>query len=191
MHSPPRTTARRATRSRRTAILRVLHSAFRRGIALDGNSAPLYYSLGFTLYASGRKAEAVRALERSVGLDPTLAQPHLALGVLDHEQGEPAKAIRQWQLALRADPSMVIAMDWLAKAYIEAGQPEMAADLLQNAPQTEDLTLDLITAETRTGRYDEGDGNCAQTHRAASRLGHPPGRACDDPGAAQPVRRCA
>ena len=129
--------------------------AYQQGLALNPDSAPLQYSLAISLYTQGKRQPAVAALERSIALDPGLAQPHLALGVIDHDMGLTAKAMQQWQLALKADPTLPLALDWLAKARIEAGQYTAAADLLRTAPVTEDLTLDLVAAETRSGQADD------------------------------------
>ncbi len=129
--------------------------AYRQGLDLNPDSAPLQYSLAISLYTQGKRQPAIAALERSIAVDPSLAQPHLALGVIDHDMGLTAKAMQQWQLAVKADPTLPLALDWLAKARIEAGQYTAAADLLRTAPVTEDLTLDLVAAETRSGQSDD------------------------------------
>ena len=129
--------------------------AYEHGIALDPRSAPLQYSLGMSLYAQGKSGAAAEALRRSLEFDPDMASAHLALGAIDHEAGRKTEAVQQWELALQADPTMLMALDWLGKAQIEAGQFATAIALLQHAPETEDLTLDLILADSKAGLFDD------------------------------------
>ena len=129
--------------------------AFSHAAALDPSSATLAYELGTALYATRRMTDARRALSRSVALDPSRAEARLALGVVEHDLGNSPEALRQWEAALRIDPMSVTTMDWIAKARIEAGQYTTAAELLHTAPADEELTLDLIVADSKAGLFDE------------------------------------
>jgi tetratricopeptide (TPR) repeat protein len=130
-------------------------ATFRRGILIDPASAALYYSLGISLYANGQAKEAAVALNKSIALDPNQAAAHLALGVIDHEEGRRSEALGHWEKVLLIDPGMVTAIDWIAKARIEAGQYSAAAEMLKAAPDDEELVLDLIVADSKAGSFDE------------------------------------
>ncbi len=129
--------------------------AFAQAAALEPSSAELAYKLGTALYASQRTADAEQALSRSVALDPSSAEAHLALGLVDHDLGKPAEALRQWEAALLLHPTSVTTIDWIAKARMEAGQYTTAAELLRTAPADEQLTFDLIEADSKAGLFDE------------------------------------
>lgn len=129
--------------------------SFTHAVALNPSSARLQYSLGTSLYAAGRMAESESALMHAIELDPALTNAYLALGVVDHDLGKRKEALLLWQDALRRDPGSVTAMDWIAKARMESGQYTAAAELLRNAPDDEELDLDLIVAESKAGMFDE------------------------------------
>jgi tetratricopeptide (TPR) repeat protein len=142
--------------------------AFAHAAALDPSSASLAYQLGSALYAARRMTEAERALSRSVALDPARPEARLALGVVDHDMGHSSEALHQWEAALRIDPASITTLDWIAKARIEAGQFTTAAELLRTAPSDEELTLDLMVADSKAGLFDEaidrGEG-AIKTHQ--------------------------
>ena len=132
--------------------------AYRSAAALDPASATLEYSLGSNLYAAQEMEGAVTALKKAIALNPSMMQAHLTLGVVDHDRGMTKDALREWQEALRLDPSSVTAIDWIAKARMEAGQYATAAELLRDAPEDEELLLDLIVADSKAGMFDEAIG---------------------------------
>ncbi len=125
--------------------------AFRKGLEMDPQSASLHYSLGIALYAESKREAAKTELERSLLLDTRLARAELALGVIEHDLGDRSKALDHWQRALLIDPDLVIAIDWIAKARIEAGQYTAAADFLRTAPDDQELVLDFMLAASKAG----------------------------------------
>lgn len=129
--------------------------AYASGLQLDPNSAPLHYSLGLALYALGDKAQAKLQLQRSLTLDPASDRAYLTLGVLAHDRGEGAEAVHDWEQAARLNPDSSVALDWIAKARLEAGENTAAIDLLRTAPAVEDLSVDLVIAYSRAARFEE------------------------------------
>jgi tetratricopeptide (TPR) repeat protein len=119
------------------------------------NSPILNYSLGITLYAQGQRQPAEAALSKSLKQDPNQPQAHLALGVIAHESNRPTEALTHWETALLLDPNLITAIDWIAKARIEAGQYLEAAEVLHTAPEDEELLLDLVVADNKSGLFDE------------------------------------
>lgn len=122
---------------------------------MEPGSASLHYYLGLTLHSSGQSKEALPEIRRSIELDPNQLQPRLLAGVILNQMGRLAEAEEAWEAALRVDPSSVIALDWLAKARISDGQFMAAIDLLNTAPNDEDLTLDLALAYSQANLFDK------------------------------------
>lgn len=147
--------------------------AFTQGLHLDPNSAPLHYSLALALYARGERAQASLQLQRSLALDPASDRAYLTLGVLAHDRGERAEALHDWEQAARLNPDSSVALDWIAKTRLEAGENTAAIDLLRTAPVSEDLSVDLVIAYSRAARFEEAikaGGTALATHADWMRL---------------------
>lgn len=129
--------------------------SFKKAAVLDPSSASLQYSVGISFYSSGQLPKAAEALNRAVALNPSSVESRLALGVVLHDIGSKSEALRQWEAALNIDPGSIIALDWIAKARIEAGQYTAAIDMLRTAPADEELTLDLVIAYSKAGMSDQ------------------------------------
>lgn len=129
--------------------------AYRRGLALQPLSAPLHYSMGMALVAAHQEAPAVAELEAALKADPGFDRAYLVLGVLAHNRGDRDSALRYWQEALRLNPQSTVTLDWIAKTRIESGQYTAAADLVRTAPESEDLALDLLMADSKAKLYEE------------------------------------
>lgn len=129
--------------------------AYRRGIALDPASAPLHYSLGVALVAAHQEKAATTELQKTIELDPAFDRAYLVLGVLAHNQGDRDGALRYWQQATQLDPGSTVTLDWIAKTRIESGQYTAAADLVRTGPESEDLALDLLMADSKAKLFEE------------------------------------
>ena len=140
---------------KRHGDLRCAIWAFAKGIALDPQSAVLHAALGEAQYAVGDAAHARAELQRSIAIDPKFDRAYLALGVIEHERGDRDAALHDWEIAARLNPESSVALDWIAKARIEAGQYTAAIDLLRTASSTEDLAADLLVAEDKASMFEE------------------------------------
>lgn len=129
--------------------------AFQHGVEFQQDSAPLHYSLGMALYAVGRPEKASAEFERTLALDPNFDRAYLTLGVLAHDRGDTEAALKDWETAARLNPTSPVALDWIAKTRIEAGQYTAAADLVRTAPLNEDLAIDLLVADSKASLYEE------------------------------------
>lgn len=129
--------------------------ALEQGTRLAPKDPQLFYMLGRALHEAGRPEASQKAFARAVALDPTLAQAHLALGVVDHDLGDRDAALREWTRALQLDPASPVALDWVAKARMEAGQDTAAIDLLRAAHRDEPAEVDLLLAMSHAGMADQ------------------------------------
>lgn len=80
--------------------LPLLQEALRRA----PDSSEGYMLLGVCLWASGSRAEGIRAAERATELDPNSARSHYNLAVMLRETGRTLEAATHFQAALRLDP---------------------------------------------------------------------------------------
>jgi Flp pilus assembly protein TadD len=140
--------------------------AYRSALKFEPGSAELYYLVGLSLYSSGRPDVAVDALQQSIFLMPEVLKPRLILAAtLDQlQRSEDAKI--QWEAALKIDRRSTVALDGLSKNLIAAGDYPSAIALLQSAPHSEDLTLDLALALGKAGKFAQASDLLTQALRA-------------------------
>ncbi len=81
-------------------------AAFERAIELDPDMVPCYENLGATLYASGRKQEAIETFKKGLLVDPLSAKLNFDLGLALSNEGDKAEGDRRIALARQADPSL-------------------------------------------------------------------------------------
>ncbi len=120
--------------------------AFRAALKLEPGSAELSYLLGLTLYSSGDIAGAIEPLQKSIELRPEVLKPHLILAAALEAVRQGPAARNEWAAALQIDPHSTIALDGLSKSFMATGDYGGAIKLLQNAPHTEALTINLAQA---------------------------------------------
>lgn len=129
----------------------------RHGAETYPEAAPIHYAYGLALMgSSGRAATALAELQEAVRLDPQFDGAFLALGMLAHDHGDRVEALKQWQRAAELNPGSVTALDWIAKARMEAGQYTGAMDLLATAPEDEDLAVDFLVAASKASLQGKG-----------------------------------
>lgn len=97
-----------------------------------------YYNLvqeGIGSYSSGKFAEAVPKLRQAVDIYPDDGMVWLYLGLALRSSGQPKEAVEAYNNALRLKSSgqPMIIYQWLARAYIEAGDKENAYKSLEKA----------------------------------------------------------
>ena len=120
--------------------------AYKKGLKLEPGSAQLYYLAGLTLYASGHPEAALQPLAKSIYLMPEVLKPHLLLAASFDAVGKREEARKEWSEALRIDHTSAEAFDGLAKSLMADGDSAAAIEVLEQAPKSETLTIDLAMA---------------------------------------------
>ncbi len=128
--------------------------SFRSALKVDPGSAQLFYLLGLTLYSSGDATSAIEPLKKSIEILPNVLNPHLILGAAWEKLQQTAEARKQWLDALRIDPRSTVALDGLSKSFLATRDYAEVINLLQTAPQTEVLTLNLAQAYAESKQLD-------------------------------------
>ena len=129
--------------------------AFRAGLKLEPNSPRLPYLLGLSLYSAGKLDESIAPLQHAVLQHPKEEKAHLLLAAALAGMGRNKEAFLEWQAALRIDPNSKMALDGIAKILLSAGDNETVIAELPGVQRDQNLTLDLATAYSRTGRYND------------------------------------
>lgn len=106
--------------------------AFRRAAALDEDWSAPTSNLGAAFEAIGRPERAKTAYEQALAIDPDSQVARFNLARLLHERGETRAALTALETAPgEAQPADAAALR--AELYVEAGDPERAADILAEA----------------------------------------------------------
>ena len=127
--------------------------------ALQGAEAKWWFHLAAMEARRARVDEAVRDVRRAIEINPTYApaQWRLGLWLLDQNQLEGAE--RAFGRATEIDPSDRAGWIGLARVYLQRGETERAAGLLERlvaSGPSEPYTMQLLgTAYQRLGRADE------------------------------------
>jgi predicted CXXCH cytochrome family protein len=130
-------------------------SAMERAIALDGDFAEAYNSLGGMLIEKGERARAEAALREALRHQPDLAQAQSNLGQLLAAAGDYPQAEFHLLAALRWKPDAPAA--WTALGEVQAVRGELGAakksylQALRLRPLSDAALLGLGTAQAATG----------------------------------------
>ncbi|MFM8410908.1 MAG: tetratricopeptide repeat protein [Alphaproteobacteria bacterium] len=95
--------------------------AFRRGLEIAPDDAEIRNSLGWTLFQSGRSAEAVAEYERAIASDPKHGKAHANLGLALVELGRLDEAASHYRASIEIEPRAEIWSD-LAFAQMRMGE---------------------------------------------------------------------
>jgi tetratricopeptide (TPR) repeat protein len=113
------------------------------------------------LMASEREEDGVRAaalLREALTIDELLWEAHYNLGVLHRRRGELRKAVRQLQAAHDTQPGAGEPILALAEVYDKLGDPDRAAELLEQYlklyPDAHATRAAFISVLRRMGKYD-------------------------------------
>lgn len=119
---------------------------FRTALKADPQSAQLHYLEGLALANNQHQDEAIEAVRQSALLDPKVIKPHLLLASLYEQAGRHDNADEQWKLALAIDPKSEIVLESFSGALLARTDYVGVISLLQHAPRTETLTINLAEA---------------------------------------------
>ena len=119
---------------------------FHGAITADPGSAQLYYLEGLALVGWGHEPEAIAALQESIRLESDVIKPHLMLAHLYDQAAQRDKGEEQWKQAVAIDPKSVPALEGLTADLLARQDYMDVVALLQNAPRTEKLAIDLAQA---------------------------------------------
>jgi tetratricopeptide (TPR) repeat protein len=119
---------------------------FHGALSADPGSAQLHYLEGLALIGWGHTGEAIPALQESIRRDPKALKPHLTLADLYDQTEQRPLAEEQWKQALGIDPHSEAALEGLSDDLLARKDYIGVVLLLQNAPRTEKLTINLAHA---------------------------------------------
>jgi tetratricopeptide (TPR) repeat protein len=152
-------------------------NAYATAASIDGSEAKWWFRLAAVDARLGRLDDAVRDVQRSIEVNSTYAPSfwHLGLWLLD--RNETAAAERAFGRATEIDPADRAGWLGLARVYLQRGENERAAGLLERllASTTGDrYALQLLgTAYRRLGRNEEAEP-ALQTGASAEPLWNDP-----------------
>lgn len=109
-------------------------------------SAKLHYLQGLALVDGGHRDQAISAIQEAERLEPGVVKPHLLLGHLYYEAGRPENAEVEWKKALMIDPVSIPALEDLSAVLLARHDYKDTVSLLEHAPRTETLTINLAKA---------------------------------------------
>jgi tetratricopeptide (TPR) repeat protein len=116
---------------------------FHGALKTDPGSAQLHYLEGLALAGWGHFGEAIPDLQESTRLAPKVLKPHLMLAHLYDQASQRPKAEEQWKLALAIDPQSELALEGLSGDLLADKDYVGVIQLLQAAPRTEKLAINL------------------------------------------------
>jgi tetratricopeptide (TPR) repeat protein len=139
---------------------------FRGALKGDPKSAQLHYLEGLALFGWGHMQEAVAPIEESIRLEPQVVKPHIILASLYERTGRHAEAEEQWKQALAIDPHNVPAFEGLSAALLARQDNIGVIGLLQSAPHTEQLAINLAKAYGTLNYIDEANAVLTEALKA-------------------------
>ena len=119
---------------------------FHVALGADPGSAQLHYLEGLALIGWGHTAEAIPALQESIRLDPKVLKQRLTLADLYDQTEQRSLAEEQWKQALEVDPHSQAALEGLSDDLLARHDYADVVLLLQPAPRTEKLAINLAHA---------------------------------------------
>jgi len=136
--------------------------AFRRGLELSPEDVELHNALGWTLFQSGRSAEAVTEYERALEIAPNHVKSHNNLALALVELGRLEEAADHFQASLDLEPKAEIYSD-LGFTMARLGKSEEAlADYekaLELDPDCASAHLNLAVAFAQSGAFDTAESH--------------------------------
>lgn len=119
---------------------------FQGALKADPGSAQLHYLEGLALIGWGHTDEAIPDLQESIRLAPKLIEPYLTLADLYDQTSQRALAEDQWKQALKIDSHSEAALEGLSDDLLARHDYADVVRLLQTAPRTEKLAINLAHA---------------------------------------------
>ncbi|UCE90222.1 MAG: adenylate/guanylate cyclase domain-containing protein [Pseudomonadota bacterium] len=132
----------------------------KKAVALDNNSPPVYWSLGFVYLFHEQYEKAAAAVKRAIALAPSYADGYGLLAFIANFQGRAEDAVAYIRKAMALNPYHTYEYPWnLGRAYYTLGRYTEAAESLEEANQRNENSLypRLFLAATyvRLGRQDD------------------------------------
>jgi predicted CXXCH cytochrome family protein len=81
-------------------------SEYQRALELDPDLTPAYLNWGASLYAKGRREEAIEVYRRGIAVNPLVAGLHYSLGIALDQEGKKQEAETEMALARKIDPHL-------------------------------------------------------------------------------------
>ena len=100
---------------------------FRRSLALNPQSAPTHYNLGYALALAGRREEAIASFRAALQIDPDYAQAHSNLAAMLQLAGRGGEAVEHYRRAIALRPDNLEARANLGQLLSSSGEERAAA----------------------------------------------------------------
>lgn len=153
---------RAGTANERTGDHAGAERAFRRGLELAPNDPEILNALGWTLFQSGRPAEAAVEYERALAANPEHAKSHNNLALALVELGRLDEAASHFRASLAIEPRCEIHSD-LGFTYARMNKPAEAFSAYRNAleldPECASAHLNLAVAYVQAGKLAEAEAH--------------------------------
>jgi len=130
---------------------------FKGALKTDPKSAQLHYLEGLALLGMGRPGEALPVVEEAARLQPEVLKPHLVLGYLYDQAGRHSDAEEQWKKALAIDRKATPALEGLSNDLLARQDYIDTIGLLNSAPRTEKLAINLARAFGQMNYLDQAN----------------------------------
>jgi tetratricopeptide (TPR) repeat protein len=130
---------------------------FQGALKTDPKSAQLHYLEGLALLGMAHPAEALPVIEEAARLQPEVLKPHLVLGYLYDQANRHTDAEDQWKKALAIDRSATPALEGLSNDLLARQDYIDVIGLLNSAPRTEKLAIDLSRAFGQMNYLDQAN----------------------------------
>ena len=118
---------------------------FRRALALNPGSALIHNWYGWYLGLMGRFDESFKELQRAQELDPLSDTINSGIGTVLHWSRQPERAIEQFRKVLDHNPNYLMALSFLAEAYVQKGDFVSAVTTVDKLQQAANDPLTLPT----------------------------------------------
>jgi tetratricopeptide (TPR) repeat protein len=135
---------------------------FGAALRTDPQSAQLSYLEGLAEIGGGHPQAALPLLQQAEQLDPQVIKPHLMLAYVYDRTDQHDKAEDEWKLALTIDPRSEQALEGLSGDLLAQQDYVDVIALLQNAPRTEKLSINLAKALGVLNRLDAANAVLAE-----------------------------
>jgi tetratricopeptide (TPR) repeat protein len=121
-----------------------------RGVALNARSPLAQTVLGVALWRSGRRHEALAALQLSLQFNPKNVDAHVWSGMILNELGQPAGALVEFEMAAKLSPHVIETWLGIASVHMQRGNLDAAAAALHRAAE-----IDPHHPQVAAGRAEE------------------------------------
>lgn len=128
------------------------------------NDVTAYYRIAFGLLQEGQNIEALDAAEHTVTANPFSADAWAIRAMALDWNARPGEAIASALRALEIDPQSARAMAFLAEAYFDQGETDLAKETIERALETDPDSFEVNRVRGMIATYVEFDTVAANSY---------------------------